>query len=256
MLATAPTLEEEEVEPYAVDEVQQFLRIASEGRNSARWAFALALGLRQGEALGLQWSDIDLEKGEAKIRRSRLRPKYTHGCVVPCGRRPGYCPKKRQTNADTDGTKSRAGRRKIGLPGELIGLLDQHRNEQDKERITAGNLWQEGDWVFASPTGQPLNPNTDFHEWKALLKKAGLREGRLHDARHTAATVLLALKIQERAVMGIMGWSSSKMAARYQHVTDPIRKDIAKRVGGVIWTEKKKSKKGKKRRDGDGRKAA
>jgi integrase len=89
--------------------------------------------------------------------------------------------------------------------------------------------------VFATPTGRPLNPNTDYHEWKQLLKDAGLRDGRLHDARHTAAAVLLILGVQERAVMGVMGWASTGMAARYQHVTDPIRADIAKRVGGLIW---------------------
>jgi integrase len=89
--------------------------------------------------------------------------------------------------------------------------------------------------VFATRTGSPLNPNTDYHEWKELLKAAGLRDGRLHDARHTAATVLLILGVPERAVMGVMGWSTTAMAARYQHVTDPILADIAKRVGGLIW---------------------
>lgn len=89
--------------------------------------------------------------------------------------------------------------------------------------------------MFATPTGRPVNPNTDYHEWKQLLKDAGLRDGRLHDARHTAATVLLILGVAERAVMVIMDWSSSSMAKRYQHITDPILKDVAKRVGGLIW---------------------
>jgi integrase len=64
---------------------------------------------------------------------------------------------------------------------------------------------------------------------------AGLRDGRLHDARHTAATVLLILGVPERTVMAIMGWSASGMAARYQHVTDGIRQTVAKQVGGLIW---------------------
>jgi integrase len=89
--------------------------------------------------------------------------------------------------------------------------------------------------MFATPTGQPVNPNTDYHEWKQLFRETGLRDGTLHDARHTAATVLLILGVPERAVMGIMGWASTGMAARYQHVTDAIRTDIAKRVGGLIW---------------------
>ena len=64
-------------------------------------------------------------------------------------------------------------------------------------------------------------------------------DGRLHDARHTAATVLLVLGVPERTVMSVMGWSSTAMAARYQHVTDPIRRDVADRIGGLLWAERK-----------------
>jgi integrase len=60
-------------------------------------------------------------------------------------------------------------------------------------------------WPFATPTGGPLNPRTDWTDWKKLLTGAGVRDGRLHDARHTAATVLLLLGVPERAVMGVMG---------------------------------------------------
>ena len=96
-------------------------------------------------------------------------------------------------------------------------------------------LWGGGDWVFAELTGQPVNPVTDHHRWKALLRRAGVREARLHDARHTAATVLLVLGVPERTTMGIMGWSTTAMAARYQHVTDPIRATVARQVGGLLW---------------------
>jgi Phage integrase family len=87
--------------------------------------------------------------------------------------------------------------------------------------------------VFASLTGDTLNPNTDYHEWKSLLEEAGLCEGRLHDARHTAATVLL-LEVPPRTVMSIMGWPSAEMAARYQHITDAIRPEVVELVGHVI----------------------
>jgi integrase len=63
-------------------------------------------------------------------------------------------------------------------------------------------------------------------------------DGRLHDARHTAATVLLVLGVPERMV-SVMGWSSTAMAARYQHVTDPIRRDVADRIGGLLWAERR-----------------
>ena len=86
--------------------------------------------------------------------------------------------------------------------------------------------------MFASALGKPLSLNSDYREWKALLQAAGVPDGRLHDARHTA-TVLLVLGVPELTVMSIMGWSSTAMAARYQHVTDPIRRDVADRIGGL-----------------------
>jgi integrase len=118
-------------------------------------------------------------------------------------------------------------------------LFKAHREEQDRERVAAGQLWREGNWVFSSPLGEPVNPNSDYRAWKALLKAAGVRDARLHDARHTAATVLLVLGVPERTVMSVMGWSSTTMAARYQHVTDPIRRDVARRVGGLIWSDER-----------------
>lgn len=233
--AKSPRLATTEIEPYSVEEVRRLLAEASKHRNSARWALALALGLRQGEVLGLRWSDVDLATGTLRVRRSRLRPQYGHGCGGTCDRSAGYCPQRRSTRPETDDTKSRAGRRSIGVPEELIKLLATHRDEQEAERRTARQLWRPGEWVFTTCLGDPLNPNTDYHDWKDLLRLAGLRDGRLHDARHTAATVLLILGVPERAVMSIMGWSSTGMAVRYQHVTDPIRQTIAKQVDGLLW---------------------
>jgi integrase len=235
LLAKAPKLAEKEVEPYGLEEIQRLLEVASERRNSARWAVALALGLRQGEALGLRWEDVDLDHGVLRVRRSRLRAKYVHGCGGTCGQVPGLCPQRINARPATGEVKSKAGRRTIGLPLQLVVLLRTHRAEQERERELARHLWQDEGWVFASPTGEPVKPHTDYREWKRLLRQAGLREARLHDARHTAATVLLLLDVPVRAVMSLMGWSSTEMAARYQHVTDTIRHGVARQVDALIW---------------------
>jgi integrase len=63
--------------------------------------------------------------------------------------------------------------------------------------------------VFTDRFGRAVKPNSDYHAWEALFKRAGVRVARTHDARHTAATVLLALEVPERIVMGVMGWSLS-----------------------------------------------
>jgi integrase len=76
----------------------------------------------------------------------------------------------------------------------------------------------------------------DKREWAELLKEADVREARLHDARHTAATVLLVLVIHQRAVMGLMGWSNNAMTTRYQHLTPDLRRYIARQVDELLWT--------------------
>ncbi|WP_051830367.1 MULTISPECIES: tyrosine-type recombinase/integrase [Streptomyces] len=256
-LAVAPKVEEEEVEPYEVEEVQALLLEAGKNRNSGRWAIALALGLRQGEALGLQWRDIDLEAGTLRVRQARQRPKYAHGCSEPCGRKhAGRCPERVRTNADAALTKSRAGKRLIGLPDQLVKLLKLHKEEQDRERLAARQEWVEGGWVFASEIGHPLIPRTDWDRWKELLVAAGIRDGRLHDARHTAGTILLLLGVPERIVMEIMGWSSTAMTHRYQHVTARIRRDVAMQIGGLIWEVAKDSDDGEQDEPGGTEKAA
>ncbi|MFC9742925.1 tyrosine-type recombinase/integrase [Streptomyces noursei] len=234
-LAKAPRVSEEEVEPYTVEEVQRLLRTADCRRNSARWAVALALGLRQGEALGLKWADVDLERGVLMVRRSRRRPRYAHGCSDTCGKKAGYCPQRQRTNPETADTKSRAGRRAVGLPAQLVDLLRTHQTKQQAERVAAGDDWSEEGWLFATLTGRGTSPRTDYDDWKELLSAAKVRDGRLHDARHTAATVLLILGVSERAVMGLMGWSTTAMAARYQHMVDSVRSDVARQVDGLIW---------------------
>ena len=131
--------------------------------------------------------------------------------------------------------KSRAGRRAVGIPAPLVEALRQHREAQRKEREIAGQLWVEGDWVFAQQNGRPIDPRADHDAWKALLKEAGVRDARLHDARHTAATMLLVLGVPTRAVMEVMGWSQMAMTTRYQHLAPELIGGIASQVAGLLW---------------------
>jgi len=85
----------------------------------------------------------------------------------------------------------------------------------------------------------PRRPeNTDFHVWKRLLRDAGVRDGRLHDARHTAATVLLIRGVPDVVVDAIMGWEpggAARMRARYMHVTGTLLRKVAQQVGDALW---------------------
>ena len=89
--------------------------------------------------------------------------------------------------------------------------------------------------MFTNETGRPLNYRTDLARWKQLLTEAGVRDARLHDARHTAATVLLELGVPERTTMGVMGWSNPALTQRYQHVTGRVLGGVADKIGDHLW---------------------
>ena len=234
----APQVRKLKVRPYEADEIRSLIDAALQQYGGVRWVIALALGLRQGELLALQWSDVDLERGELTVGYSRPRPRYQHGCNPPCDQKhAGKCPDRIRINPERGETKSDASHRTIGMPDELTRLLRAHRLSQDVARTEAGDRWVDGDWMFTSMFGEPLSNIGDYRRWKALTKTAGVRDARLHDARHTAATTLLLLGVSERAVIDIMGWSTGKMTIVYQHVTEGVRKDVAGKVGSYIWGE-------------------
>ncbi len=236
VVAKAPRLVEEEVEPFTTEEAKRILAAAGSRRNGVRFALALALGIRQGEALGLQWRDLDTAASTISVRRAIQRHAWRHGCGGACGRKRGAdCPARHGGGLVVVDTKSRAGRRTIGLPAPLLAWLKLHRFAQDQERETAADLWADDGWIFAQPTGRPTDPRADYEEWRDLLADAKVRAARLHDARHTAATMLLVLKVPTRAVMDVMGWSQASMAKRYQHVPTEVLTGIADLVGGLLW---------------------
>jgi integrase len=193
VLARAPKVDEEELEPCSVEEIQRILDAATGSRNSAAVDSRARTRPAPGRGPRPDVAAVNLDAGTLVVQRNRLRPKWRHGCVKPCGReQAGYCPTRVPARDETAATKSRPGRRGIGLPDPLVELLRAHREQQGREREKACELWQETGYVFTTQTGRPVNPSTDYHAWKRLLAKAGVEERRLHDARHTAATVLFA----------------------------------------------------------------
>lgn len=259
----SPATAEKEIDPLSAADVQAILAVANDRRNSARWAVALSLGLRQGEALGLRWPNIEVSwdhgcaegtpcgtaipadcpatqpTGTLKVRRAIQRRSWQHGCdaaTKPCGRKRGAdCPARHSGGLVVVEPKSRAGRRVISLPTPLVWALLAHRTAQDVEREVAAEVWQANGWVFAQADGRPIDPRADYKECKMLLAAAGVRDARLHDARHTAATMLLVLNVPSRMVMDLMGWTQLSMTQRYQHVPDQLRRDVANKPGQLIW---------------------
>ena len=113
---------------------------------------------------------------------------------------------------DFDTTKSPAGRRVVPLPAAVLDCFGT--TLKLVQRRTAAQLCVDEGWIFGDEIGRALNPRTDWDHWKKLLKAAGVRDGRLHDARHTAATVLLLLGVHERTIMSVLGcWCKARPAA-------------------------------------------
>lgn len=234
--ATVPRTGHVEIEPLTVSDVRRILAAAADKRNAARWSVALALGLRQGEALGIQWSDIDLEAGTLTVRRQLQRHPWAHGCGrTEPAHHAAQCPSRHSGGLRFDDTKTGAGRRLLAIPPQMLPQLLEHRRAQARDRLAVGPAWNDQDLVFPKPDGTPADPRADHREWKALLVAAGVRDARLHDARHTAATLLLAQGVDGRVVMDPMGWSQAVLLTRYQHVIDTMRVDAAAKVGSAIW---------------------
>ena len=101
--------------------------------------------------------------------------------------------------------KADRSRRTVALPAPLVEALRAHRAAQLEERITAGPSWQDHDLVVAQANGRPSGSMSDWRSWKDLLREVDVREVRLHDGRHTAATLLLSEGVHPRVVMEILG---------------------------------------------------
>ncbi|MEV4805132.1 site-specific integrase [Nonomuraea sp. NPDC049421] len=153
---------------------------------------------------------------QPKLRPFRARATCKPGCAKPghvCYKRPclkdcaGHaekCPKR------TGGGlvfRQRKGKSKLTLqcPPELLAQLKAHREIQDAEREKAGDRWEDHDLVFATKHGKSIERTEDWKRWKAVLKQAGVRDVRVHDARHTAATLLIEQGVNIRVVQQVLG---------------------------------------------------
>ena len=151
--------------------LRRLLSSARETPHYARWLIAATLGLRQGEVLGLRWDDVDLGKSQLHVRQAlQRRSGGALELVEP---------------------KTARSRRTIPLPAHVLHALAEHRDRQSAARDKAGDDWTERGFVFTTRTGGPLAPRNDYRSFQLLLTKAGLRRVRVHDLRHTAASMLL-----------------------------------------------------------------
>lgn len=200
------------VKPWSADEAGRFLDTARTDRLYALWAVALAIGLRRGEALGLRWVDVDLTEGRVDITKALSR----------VGKDLALRDVKSQSSAAT-----------VPLPDELVTVLRQHRRDQLVDaKVAQGNKLG---LVFTTKNGTPLEPRNVNRAFESLCRRAGVRSIRLHDLRHSCATLLFAMGVDAATVQRILRHSSiSVTTGTYLEVIEQVQREAVAGMDSLL----------------------
>lgn len=197
-------------------QARQFLASVAEDPDALLWRFYLATGCRRGEALGLRWSDVDLDAGRVSIVQQ-----YTMVGAVPT----------------MLSVKSDRSRRVVDLDPATIDALRRHRVEQAERRLAVGPAYDPDglDLVFAKADGSAHHPKRVSARFKRRVARAEVPMLRLHDVRHTAASIMLASGEQARVVQERLGHSTVAFTlARYQKVLPGAQAEAASRYARLL----------------------
>jgi integrase len=183
---------------WSAAEAREFLDATSDDRRAFAWALLLTRGLRRGELCGLKWSAVDLVAGTLRVESTLITVEGR-----PVASRP----------------KTSAGRRSIPLDAHLVALLRAHRKRQQTEQLAVGPAYEHGGYLVADELGHPYHPDTISGWFEARVAETGLPRIRLHDCRHTAASLMLASGVPVKVVSEILGHASPTITLSvYAHV--------------------------------------
>jgi integrase len=205
-LVSAPRPHRKEMLVLNRDQARTFLDIAQGDRLQALYVTALTCGMREGELLALRWRDVDLEAGHLQVRNTLQK--------LP-GQPPVIAP-----------VKTDYSRRKINLSATAAEALGAHRTRQIEERLAKGPAWEDWELVFCTTTGTPLNGKSLLQRGlRPLLKRADLPPLRVHDLRHSCATLLLLQGVHPKIVSEMLGHASVAITLQiYSHVLPDMQK--------------------------------
>jgi integrase len=210
-----PAIDAVEVRPYNAAEALRFLSAIRGHRFEERWMLAIMLGMRQGEVLGLAWSEVHLDQRTAYVRPAlQYRPGEGLHLARP---------------------KTARSRRTIPLPDQVVEALKLHREPQDRAREAAGEFWEEWGLVLTTAVGTPVAPRNDYRDFRKIIERAGLRRVRLHDLRHTAASLMLAQDVSPRVIMEVLGHSQISVTMNTDsHISEGQSREAADRMGDLF----------------------
>lgn len=203
---------------FTPTEARRFLSVVEGDRLAGLYMVALALGLRQGEALGLRWQDVDLDARQLYVRVALQRIDGKLQLKEP---------------------KTEASQRTISLPDACVQALRAHRLRQIEDQLAAGAEWSNAyGLVFTTRDGTPLDPGNVYKRFKKLLRAAGLPDQRFHDLRHCCATLLIAQGVPVRFVMDLLGHTQMATTTDlYAHVLPAARADTAELMDVILGTQ-------------------
>ena len=207
---TAPRPQRADMHTMTEGNLDTFLETASKSPYHVLFYQALFTGMRRSELLALRWCDLDLLLCQAHVTRS-LHHLRTGEIVF---RSP----------------KTAKGRRMVALTPSATLLLQEHRDKQAAQRAMLGIPLKDDDLVFSDLEGKPLLPDTISHIWTKLVKRAGLEKIRLHDARHTHASLMLKQGVHPKIVQERLGHATiATTLDLYSHVVPGLQEAAAAR---------------------------
>lgn len=192
--------ERSEMKTWTPAQVEQFLASVDGDPYSHAWWLALC-GLRRGEISGLRWGDVDIGSKTLTVSTSRVSFAKTISEGTP---------------------KSKRSARTLPMPDDLVTALKAAKKRQAENRLALGGAWRDSGYVVADAEGNPPTPNTLTYWWRRSVEKAGVPAIRLHDARHTCATLMHLRGVPIAVVAAWMGHASAAFTlSTYAHSQDP-----------------------------------
>jgi integrase len=221
LVGDLPRIKRYEVQTLTKEQVVQLIAAARGTQWEALVIVAITTGIRHGEIRGLRWQDIDFDGHCLHIRRTVTRLAGIKG---------RFEGRFEETSPKTEG-----GKRMIILPDIVLRALKGHQARQQEDRVKAGEKWQEQGLVFCNTRGGYVNPDILLAQFHRLLEKAGLPRMRLHDLRHSAATILLGNNTHPKLVQELLGHSSIDITMDiYSHVIPSMQQDNMKQWDDLL----------------------
>ena len=188
--------------------VLDLLELTKQTPHHTGFHFLAYTGARRGEACGLMWRDVDLERGMVSITQAATKTRTQGVIMAP--------------------PKTNKGRRAITLDTDTVELLRSHRGQQMVSLMELGELYENHGYVFAGPLGAPVDPDALTYAWKQVVRKAGVGTVRLHDLRHFHATVLMKEGTHPKVVQERLGHSVISVTMdTYSHVVPGLQEKAA-----------------------------